>query len=90
MINPSRQHSNVLYRWESEVRRRKLRKNRSGKREKVVGFNSGSLLAAWKREAVTQAGTRGIDHLMWRTQGAGIVKGWEYKRDRARIPDTFT
>ena len=29
-----------------------------------------------------------IIHLMWRiTQGAGIVKDWEDKRDRRRIPD---
>ena len=34
---------------------------------------------------------RGMDHLTrWRTQGAGIVKGWEDKRDHGRIPDTFT
>ena len=33
--------------------------------------------------------TRGIDHLTWRrTEGAGIFKGWEDKRDRLRIPDT--
>ena len=25
-----------------------------------------------------------------RTQGAGIVKGWDDKRDRGRISDTFT
>ena len=41
--------------------------------------------------AVTQGGTRGLDHLMWRrTQGADIVKGWEDKRDLRCIPDTFT
>ena len=31
-----------------------------------------------KFEAVTQSGVRGIDHPTWRrTQGAGIIKGWE-------------
>ena len=36
-------------------------------------------------------GTRGIDHQMQKiTQGTGIVKGWEDKRDRVRIPDKFT
>ena len=36
-------------------------------------------------------GIREIYHLTRRrTQGVGIVKGWEDKRDRARIPDTFT
>ena len=35
--------------------------------------------------------TRGMYHLMWRrTQGAGIIKGWEDKRDGGYIPDTFT
>ena len=57
--------------------------------EKVVGFSSVSLLPARKREAITQGGTPGLDHLR-RTQGAGMVKGWEYKGDRRRIPDTFT
>ena len=59
--------------------------------EKVVSFSSASLLITRKREAVTQGGTRGIDWVTWRkTQGAGIVKGWEEKRDRWSIPDTFT
>ena len=41
-------------------------------------------------ETVTQGGTRGIGHPMWRkTQGAGIVKGWEDKQDCGHIPDTF-
>ena len=35
--------------------------------------------------------TREIDHLTQRrTQGPGIVKGWEDNRDRGRIPDAFT
>ena len=49
--------------------------------EKVVGFSSASLFPKRKREAVTQGGTRGIDHRTRRrrTQVAGIVKGWEDK-----------
>ena len=44
----------------------------------MVGFGSAFLFPARKWEPVTQGGTRGIDHLMWRrTQGANIVKGWE-------------
>ena len=71
---------------------RKDRKTRkSSSEEKVMGFCSASLFPARKREAVTQGGTRRIDHLTGRkTQGAGIAKGWEDKRDRGRIPDTFT
>ena len=62
--------------------KRKCRKNRS--EEKVVDFRSDSLFPARKREAVIQGGTTGIDHSMWRrAHGAGTVKGWEDKRDRA-------
>ena len=58
---------------------------------KVVGSSSASLFTARKKEAVTQGGTRGIDHpTRKRTQGVGIVKGWEDNRDRGGIPDTFT
>ena len=47
--------------------------------EKVVGFSLASLFLAKKGEAVTQGRTKGIDHqTRRRTQGAGIVKGWEY------------
>ena len=53
----------------------------------MVGFSSASTFLARKWEAVTQGGTRGIDHL---TQGVGTVKGWEDERDRGRFPDTFT
>ena len=36
-------------------------------------------------------GTREIGHsARRRTQGAGIIKGWENKRDRGRIPGKFT
>ena len=57
---------------------RKTRKSRS--EEKVVSFSSASLFPAKKWEAVTQGGTREIDHLMRRrTQGASIVKGLEDK-----------
>ena len=67
---------------------RKTMKSRS--EEKVVGFSSASLFPARKREAVTQAGTRGIDHPMWRkTQGACIVKGWKNIQDCGRTSYTF-
>ena len=67
---------------------RKMQKSRS--EEKVVGLSSASLFPTRKWEAANQGGTRVIDHLTWRrTQGAGIVKGWEDKRERGRIPDTF-
>ena len=40
-----------------------------------VGFSSASLFPARKREAITQGGTREIDHLMWRiTSGTDIIK----------------
>ena len=42
-----------------------------------MGFSSAYLFPAMKLEAVTQGGTRGIDHLKRKkTQGAGIFKGW--------------
>ena len=57
----------------------------------MVGFSSTSLFNERKLVAVTQGGTRGIDFPMWtRTQGAGIVKGWEDKQDRGHILDIFT
>ena len=44
-----------------------------------------------KWEAVTQGGTRGIDHPTGRkTKMAGIVKNLEDKRDQNCILDTFT
>ena len=47
----------------------------------MVSFGSVSLFPARKREAVTQGGTRGVNQLTQRrTQGTGIVKGWEDKR----------
>ena len=73
-------------------RDRKAWKNRN--EEEVFGFTLASLFPARKREAVTLGWNHlitGIDHLTRkRTQGAGIVKGWEDKQDRGRIPDTFT
>ena len=57
----------------------------------MVGLSSASLFPTRKWKAVTQGGTRGIDPPRWkRTQGAGIVKGWEDKRDCRHIPNTFT
>ena len=56
----------------------------------MVGFSSASLFPARKWEAVTQGGTRGIDHPMGRkTQGPGIVKDWEDNPDYGHIPDIF-
>ena len=63
---------------------------RSRSVDKVVSFSSTILFLARKWEAVTQGGTRGIDPTWRKTKGAGIVKGWEDKRDRGRIPDVFT
>ena len=57
----------------------------------MVGFSSASLFLGRKLESVTHGGTKGIDHPMRRrTQGAGIVNGWKDKRDRERIPHTYT
>ena len=61
---------------------RKTWKNRS--EEKVVDFSSASLFPARKREVV-----RRIDYLRFRTQGAGVVKGWKEQCNCGRIPDTF-
>ena len=67
---------------------RKTRKRRS--EEKGMDFSSASLFPTRKRKAINQGGTTGIDHPMRRrTQGAGIFKAWEDKRDRMRILDTF-
>ena len=60
----------------------------------MVGFSPASLFSARKREAVIQGETMEpvvLDHLAQRrTHKVGIVKDWEYKRDRGRISDTFT
>ena len=70
-------------------KKKKTRKNR--KEVKVADFSSASLFTARKLDAVTQCGTSGITYpTRRRTQGAGIVKGWEDERDRGHIPDTFT
>ena len=67
--------------------KRKDRKLRS--EEKVVCFSSAFQFHTRKWEAVIQGGTKGIEQLKWkRTQRAGIVKGWEERWDRRRIPDT--
>ena len=74
------------------VQKRKDRKTRKSiNEEKMVSFSSAFLFPARKREAVTQVGTRGIDYFIRRrTEGAGIDKGWEDKRDRGPIPHTLT
>ena len=79
----------MLYHW--EVRRRGKRKTQKSKREeKVVGFTSASIFLVRKREAVTHGGTRRADHLTRRrTQETSIVKGWEDKRNRGCLLDTF-
>ena len=66
----------------------KIQKSR--KEEKTVGFSSASIFLTKKWEAATQGRNIGIDHLMWRTQGAIIVRSWEDKRDCGHISDTFT
>ena len=70
---------------------RKARKSKS--EEKVVGFMLVSLFPTRKREEVTQGGFMepgGDRSLTRRTQGAGIVKGWEDQRDSGHIPGLFT
>ena len=53
----------------------------------MVGFSSASFPVR-KQEAVTQEGTRGIDHPTWRrTQGASIVKGWEAKQRQGKTSE---
>ena len=57
----------------------------------MVVFNSASLFPARKQEAVTQGGTKGIDHPTQRkTEAVDIVKGWEGKRKCGYLPDIFT
>ena len=74
---------------EEKMKDRKTRKSMN--EEKAVSFSSPFLFPARKREAVTQCGTKGIYHPVSRkTQGAGIVKGWEDKRDCGWIPYAFT
>ena len=34
-----------------------------------------------------KGGTMEIDHLLRKTQGSGIAKGWKNKRDRGRLLD---
>ena len=89
--NPSRQHSNVRY--HKGVRGR----GKTGKHGKGEVKGKGCVLAhpplfpTRKREAVTHGGIRGIDYpTRRRILGSGIIKSWEDKRDRGRIPDTFT
>ena len=56
-------------------KRKERKTQKSSSEEKVVSFSSASLFLARKGEAVTQGGTREIDHPTWRrTQGAGIIK----------------
>ena len=55
--NPSRQHSEVLYRWGGGKEKREDRKTRKSRsKEKIVGFSPSSLLPGRKLEAVTHGG----------------------------------
>ena len=75
----------------SQEKRKDRKTQKSTSEEKVVGFSSASLFLTRKWEVVTQGGTRGIDHPTWRrTQGVGIIKGWEDKQDCGCISHTFT
>ena len=80
---------NYIYICQERRKDRKTRKSKS--EEKVMGFSSASLFPVRKRDAVTQDETRGLieNPTRRRTQGAGIIKGWQDKRDSGRIPDTF-
>ena len=89
LSNTSRQHSKVLYRRGVSKRGKTRKHEKVGVKRKWWVLVS--LFPTKKREAVTQGGTRGIEHPMRRrTQGAGIVKGWEDDRDGGRILNTFT
>ena len=67
-----------------QEKRKDRKTHKSRGEEKGVGFSSTSLFPARKREAVTQDGTRGIDHPnpepeVLKTQAASNVKGWQDK-----------
>ena len=67
----------------------KTRKSRN--EEKMVSLSSASLSLSRKQEAFIQGGTKGIDYPSQKiTQGPGIFKGWENKRDRRRISYKIT
>ena len=69
---------------EKKKKDRKPRKSRSEETIWVLAQETGGSHRGWNH------GTREIDQLTWRrTQGASVVKGWEDKRDRGHIPDTF-
>ena len=75
LSNPSRHHSNALYRWGVRRGGKTGKHKKSRSKEKVVFFSSASLYTARKWEAVTQGITGGIDHPTRRkTQGTDIVK----------------
>ena len=78
----------VPYHW------RFRRRGKTGKYGKVGVRESDGFwlsLPILLKERVTQGGTRGIGHPTWRrTQGTGMLKGWDDKRDQGCIPDTFT
>ena len=78
--NPSRQHSQVLYRWGFR------RRGKTGKQGKIGGKRKWWLLdqspyspqGNWKQSPKVEPFKQGIDHLTRRrTQEAGIIKGWE-------------
>ena len=67
---------------------RKTRKSRS--EEKVVGFSSAFLFPARKQESHPEWNQGDKPPDAEENPGSGIVKSWEDKQDRGRIPDTFT
>ena len=75
-------------------KKRKDRITRKSKsEEKVVGFSFGSLFHTPQGNGshLPRVNTKGIENLPVRkTQGASIIKGWEDKLERRRIPDEFT
>ena len=83
--HPSRKQSKVLYRW--GVRRRR----KTAKQEKVGVNRKWWVLvqppySPQRNGRQTQCGTRRMDHLTRRrNKVAGLVKGWEEKRDRGGI-----
>ena len=83
----------VLYRWGFR-RGGKTRKHRKvGVKRKwwVLSKLPYSPKGNGRKSTRWNHGTNEIDHMTRRrTQGAGIVKSREDKRDRERLPDTFT
>ena len=92
--NPSRQHSKVLYRW--EVRRR----GKIGKHGKVIVKRKRRVLAqppyflqeSGRQSPRVEPFSRGVDRPpdVEENPGSWYRQILDDKRDRWRIPDTFT